>query len=243
MSAKSGSRHRIDAGLAAIIGALLGIVLTPFMASVWAYDDDEPWSEAPRLERAVGPTLESWGLLDFGGEGLPYEVYGKAFFLVYTLMIPAMQVVHAAAVRIRERRRLERWSWRVMFGALLAGGMGDFVAYWGVSLPGIAGEVVSVVGFYVEFLAMPVIVLSSTVFGVAALRVHTLPRWACALLIVAPASAIATTVLVTDYIPNAVVVPVSLTWGAIGVWLALAGGGVDAPDPAIAGGRAGATLS
>ena len=79
------------AGLAAAVGALIGIALTPLMASVWAYDDDEPWSAAPRLERAVGPTLESWGLLDFGGDDVPYETYGKAFFLV----IPADDSSHA----------------------------------------------------------------------------------------------------------------------------------------------------
>lgn len=208
-----------QAGLAAIAGALVGIALTPLMASVWAYDDEAPWSDAPRLERAVGPTLESWGLLDFGGEDVPYEVYGKAFFLVYALMIPAMQLARTRTTGDQAPGSLEFWSWRVMFGALLAAGAGDFVAYWGVSLPSLVGQAVSILGFFVEFFSMPVLLLASAVYGGAAFRFNALPRWACALLMAAPLSAIAATLLVTNYIPNAIVVPLSLTWSAIGAWL------------------------
>ena len=124
----------------------------------------------PAARRAVGPTLESWGLLDFGGEDVPCEVYGKPFFLVYLLMIPAVQVAHSAGARNRERGNLDLWSWRVMFGALIAAGVGDFVAYGGVSLPGLAGEGVSGLGFSVEFFSMPLLLFASTVYGVAAIR-------------------------------------------------------------------------
>ncbi len=221
---------RRAAGFGAIAGAVLGIALTPLMASVWAYDDDKPWAEAPRLERSVGPEFESWGLLDFGSGDLPYETYGKPFVLVYLLIVPAMRCVWARPGRRRAPLPFEVWSWRVVFGSLVAAAVGDFIAYWGASLPGVLGDAVSVPGFGIEFLAMPVLLFSSVGYGIALIWSREMPRWIGGMLIATPAVAIATTVLVTDYVPNALVVPVSLIWGIVGVWLAVTSGGASTSD-------------
>lgn len=221
---------RRAAGFGAIAGAVLGIALTPLMASVWAYDDDKPWAEAPRLERFVGPKFESWGLLDFGGGDLPYETYGKPFVLVYLLIVPSMRFVWARPGRIRAPLPFEVWSWRVMFGSLVAAAGGDFIAYWGASLPGIVGDAVSIPGFAIEFFAMPVLVFSSVAYGIAVIRSRALPRWIGGMLIATPAAAIGTTALVTDYVPNALIVPVSLIWGMVGVWLAVTSDGALSSD-------------
>ena len=67
------------AGWASIASAVVGVLVTPFMASVWE-SDDVVWSTTEGLvTRVFGPTLESWGALTFGSGDLPYEVYGKFF--------------------------------------------------------------------------------------------------------------------------------------------------------------------
>jgi hypothetical protein len=203
------------------------------MASVWAFDDEEPWAEATRLERTVGPTLESWGLLDFAGNDLPYETYGKSFVLVYALMVPAMRILPNLPGRRRYAGGFEAWSWRVTFGALIAAGAGDFVAYWGASLPGVLGYIVSAPGFTVEFIAMPILVFASGAYGLAAMLSRGIPRWIAGMLIAAPVTSIATSLLVTNYVPNAVVVPLSVIWGVIGAWLVVTGGGTVRTDDAI----------
>ena len=80
----------------AIAGGVIGLVLTPPMASIWAYDPPStPWASMHWVERTFGPTLESWGALSFGWSGHgPYEVYGKGFFLVYAAMAPIVRLVH-----------------------------------------------------------------------------------------------------------------------------------------------------
>ena len=50
-------------------------------------------------------------------------------------------------------------------------------------------------------------------------EVQVLPRWASALLILALPASVLLSSLVTDYWPNGPVLPLSLTWGAIGTWL------------------------
>ncbi len=62
-------------------------LVTPFMESIWVYEEGVIWADMALLTRLFGPTLESAGLLTFGGENVPYQVFGKGFVLVY-LMAP-----------------------------------------------------------------------------------------------------------------------------------------------------------
>jgi len=134
------------AGWAAVAGAVVGIAISPFMAAVWAYEPGVVWGDLSLLARAVGPTLESWGVLSFGAgrtlaadgetltESTAYEVYGKAFFLVYLLMLPVVRYVHG----LHEGQAWSKWearSWRVMWVGLVVAGVCDAVSYWGYRCP------------------------------------------------------------------------------------------------------------
>lgn len=210
------------ASLSAIAGTALGIALTPFMAAVWAYNPPftTPWATMTWVERTFGPTLEAWGALSFGRSELgPYEIYGKGFFLVYVAMVPIVRLVHE---RYRSRggdSRWELWIWRVMWASLIIAAIGDFTSYWGVSLPGAIGDVPWSVGFMVEMLAALVLLLSATLYGLVSLRLRVVPLWASVLLIAVIPLAILTLSNVVEYIPNGFVLPLSITWAAVGVWM------------------------
>lgn len=208
-----------NACLAAIAGAILGVALTPFMACAWAYDAAGSWDDATLLERTIGPTLESWGVLDFGYKDLPYELYGKGFFLVYLLMIPVVRHLHAAHLATDRSGTFELWPWRAIHGALFVGGVGDFVAYWGVSIPSFVGNVVAALGFMPEILAILTLLLATPVYGIASWRIGVLPKWVCVLLMLSLPAAILMLSTVSDYVPTSPIAPLSLIWAAIAIWL------------------------
>ena len=214
----------------AIVGAIVGIAVTPFMAAVWAFEPGVVWDELSLLERTVGPTLESWGALSFGAgrvtaadgtilsEATPYEVYGKAFFLVYLLMLPIVRYVHGLH-GMRTQSKWEARTWRVLWVSLIVAGVGDAVSYWGISLPDPTGHALWGGGFLVEILAMLVVLGATTVYGVVGLRLRVLPLWASVLLSAVVPIGVMTVATVTAYVPNAVVVPISIIWAAIAIWV------------------------
>ena len=95
------------AGWASIAGAVVGVVVTPFMASVWEYDYGVVWSTTEGLvTRVFGPTLESWGALSFGSDGLPYEFIDsklherreRVFLLLAGLFLGSMTMLNILGV-------------------------------------------------------------------------------------------------------------------------------------------------
>ena len=188
------------------------------MASVWDYYPGVFWGNTSLLTRLVGPTLESWGALDFGAENTPYEMYGKFFAFVYLLMLPIVRYVHLLQSESRRSER-ERKIWRVLWIALITAAVGDGISYWGISLPDPLGEFLWRGGFIVETLAMLVVLGSTTFYGIISIRMRVMPVWAAALLVAIIPIGIGTLVFVTNYVPNAVVVPMSMVWAMIGVWV------------------------
>jgi hypothetical protein len=211
-------------------------VLTPFMASVWAYGDGGSWANDTLIERTVGPSLEAWGLLSFGHRGLPYEVFGKGFFLVYLLMLPALDAARAPLGH-RERHTVVRLSAQGMYAALWGALVGDFASYWGVSIPGPLGEVLWGGGYMVEMVALLVFLVAMAVYGVAAARAGHMTWTVGALLSGAVIAVIPTVVFVTNYFPNGVVLPLSGAWA---LWAVSVGRNtfpvpVDLPNPSATG--------
>ena len=200
------------------------------MASVWVYEPWVFWGNTSLLTRLVGPTLESWGALSFGAakvvasdgtvlsESFAYEVYGKAFFFVYLLMLPIVRYVHV----LQSESPLPKWerkTWRILWIALIAAAIGDGISYWGISLPDLAGEVLWRAGFIIEILAMLVVLGSTTVYGIISMRIRVIPIWVSALLTAIVPIGVGTLINVTDYVPNAVVVPMSIIWAMLGAWV------------------------
>ena len=207
--------------IAAIVGAFLGLVLTPFMATAAVFSPSIVWTDlGTPFERFFGPLVEASGALAFGEAVTAYEVYGKGFFMVYLLFVPIVRLVHRAYLNAGGSSRVELRSWWVMFAALLAAVVGDFVAYWALSIPGSGDDYfAATVGFLIEFNAVLLLLFSTGVYAVVAARFKVLPRWGPWLLILIFPVSWATGHYVVDYFPNAWVVPLSVGWGAIGLWL------------------------
>jgi hypothetical protein len=201
---------------------MVGLVLTPLMAAVWMYEPGVVWSGSTLVERTLGPTLESLGALTFGssgswGDGLAYQVYGKGFFLVYLLMIPIIRIVRPDHIGSKRFLRQTRWIWTVLLVSVCASLAGDFVSYWGKSLPGIAGEWLWGWGFMIEMIGIMGLLLATLAYGTLALFTRLLSRWESTLLILAVVAVVPFSKFVVDYWPNALVVPSSIAWAAIGI--------------------------
>lgn len=198
------------------------MLITPFMASVWEYDNPlVNWSRTAPLTRVFGPILESWGALSFGSRDLPYEVYGKFFVFVYLLMLPIVRYVHALQ-GTSATRSSERKTWRVLWIALIVAAVGDAVSYWGITLPGTLGDALWRGGFMVEILAILVVLVSTTVYGIVSIRLRVIPVWAAVLLTATIPIGVITLAGLVSYLPNAVSVPMSIIWASIGVWVLVA---------------------
>jgi hypothetical protein len=188
------------------------------MASVWVFEPWVFWDNTSLLTRLVGPTLESWGALSFGTENTPYEVYGKTFVLVYLLMLPIVRYVHV----LQSDSSLSKWerrTWRILWIALIAAAVGDGVSYWGISVADPVGEFLWGGGFLIEILAMLVVLGSTTLYGIISMRIRLIPIWASVLLTAIIPIGVGTLITVTDYVPNAVVVPMSIVWATLGAWV------------------------
>ena len=206
------------AGWASIASAVVGVLVTPFMASVWEYDYFVVWSTTEGLvTRMFGPTLESWGALSFGSGDLPYEVYGKFFVFVYLLMLPIVRYVHVLQ-STSTTSTWERRTWRVLWISLIVAAVGDAMSYWGVSLPE-PGDVLRGVGFMVETLTLFVVLAATTAYGIVSIRIRVIPIWSAVLLTAIIPILWFSLAGLTWYIPNGVVVPMSVIWAAIGVWV------------------------
>jgi hypothetical protein len=218
------------AGWAAVAGMVVGLAITPFMAAVWAYEPGIVWEDVSLLGRLVGPTLESWGALSFGSaltlawdgsvasEGTAYKVYGKVFFLVYLLMLPIVRHVH----NLQKGSAPSKWvrrTWRALWVGLVVATWGDAVSYWGVSFPGGFGLTLWRGGFVVEIVAMLVVLPSITVYGILSMRLRVIPLWSSILIALTIPIGVVTLLTITSYVPNAIVVPMSMIWAAIGVWV------------------------
>ena len=215
-----------------IWGAAIGVAITPFMAAVWAYEPGVVWADLSPLVSVVGPTLESWGALTFGntpvfaadgtvsGESTAYEVYGKVFFLVYLLMLPVVRHVHALH-RAQSTSKWEGRTWRVLCMALILACAGDAVSYWGISAPGTVGDTLWRLGFLIEIVAVLSVLVTTTMYGMVTVRRRVVPRWGSVLLMAVVPMGVLTLIGVTAYVPNAVVVPMSLVWAGIGAWMLL----------------------
>jgi hypothetical protein len=219
------------AGWASIASAVVGVLVTPFMASVWEYENPlVVWSRTAPVTRVFGPILESLGALSFGSGDLPYEVYGKSFVFVYVLMLPIVWYVHVLQ-RTSATSSWERRTWRVLWIALIVAAIGDGVSYWGISLPGPVGDALWVGGFLVEILAMIVVLVTTSIYGIVSIRIRVIPIWSAVLLTATIPIGVITLAGLVSYVPNAVSVPMSIIWASIGAWVLVARPATPAATP------------
>ncbi len=190
-------------GLAALLGGLLCLLLTPIQASIFSGADSPPLvlatkpllDLADRIHGTLGP-----------GIGLDeYYFYGRMFCLVYLAAIAGLVGLHGLQAG-RERR--ERLWFRVVLAGLVLALVGDLVAYWGGS-GDISESPVQGLGFTFEMLAVLAVLIGSVFYGRVTLRANAVPKWVAWLLIIAGPAAIPVVFLVA-YIPHGAVLPFSL---------------------------------
>ncbi len=157
------------AGLAAMLGAALGIVLTPpfAVASTFSYPggaEDLPFWAWP--VKAIFP-------LDLASGERVYFTYGRVYFVS---VLPELWALYA----LRRSRRsgsgaLERWGFRLSLIGLWAVTVGIFTDYWTNTPPSIMAELFGSLILLVGFVLL----------GVGFWKSRALPRWASLPMIVA----------------------------------------------------------
>jgi len=207
--------YRKWSGGTAVLSLIIWLVLTPFMATIWAYDNGRLiWERQPLLVRTIGQWLAELGAFDFAAEEVVYFSYGRYFFLVYLLLIPTLMALHSRYGGANKGQ--QRW-YKILRSALLIAGVGDLVSY-GL---GIFSEVLWRAGFGVETLALVMVVVATMGYSRSLHQQPSAPRWLGWLLTIAAilVPAMFFERFLTAYWPNSPVLPLVLAWAIVGVHL------------------------
>lgn len=194
-------------GLAAMLGGVLAIVLTPF--ATFAGFLAGPSRTYPEMSWAqlVEPLVTPF--IGFGTPGEVYATYGKAFFPVYLLFLIGLVSLHA---HISGRAgRLERRGFQVALLGLVMNLIGNIGDYW------LGEEVLHQPLWGISFvigtmLGTLVYMVGSVLLGISILWTRVLPRWSGWTLIIAPTLGIVLGVWLVRHLPSALVLPVGLGW-------------------------------
>lgn len=155
------------AGLAAVVGGLTAIILTPLFAS--AYYSAYPGHDIPPFwVQPLKPALGA--LLTFASPEEVYTFYGRLFNLVYLFMLPAVFGLHY--LHRGAGTRAEKWGFYLLVIGLLATFIGVAGDYWANGA-----------GFFVELLGLIVLSIGAAVYGVATLSSKVIPHWLAWLLV------------------------------------------------------------
>lgn len=187
------------AGLAAVLGGLTAIVLTPPFAT--AYFLAFPGEDAlPFWFASLEPRLTSIS----SGDGV-YGTYGRVYNLVYALFLPAVFGLHHLHRESGSRR--EKRGFVVLVVGLVATFVGVAGDYWANGI-----------GFPIEVLGLLTMTIGVTIYGIALHRSRVVPRW-CAWLFVACGPVAIVFAALIGHVPSGPTFPFALTWLAIGFML------------------------
>ena len=210
--------------LSAIVGGLLGVVITPVVAAAGYNWWDKPfsgWSEpVPPLVRPLRFMVEP--LLSLPPADEVYPTYGKVFFFVFLLILLAVVGLRAMAMAeagdyIGRRGKL---GFRLASIGLVMSLFGNVADYW------LGEEVLHqplwgasfVIGTGLGYLVYSA---GSVLLGIAMLRTRTLPAWSGWPLIIAPPLGILLLFWGIYHIPSGMVLPLSIAWLLVGCSLLL----------------------
>lgn len=192
------------AGLAAVLGGSLAILLTPpfaiaFFTAYPGYDGPPPW--VPSLQ----PALMPW--LTFASPVAVYNVYGRVYELVYPLLLPAVLAVHS--LQPGTLRRTEKLGSVLVVLGLAASFVGVAGDYWADG-----------VGFIVEVLGLLILSVGCAIFGATRLRSGVIPTWSGWLLVGCLPGAFIGLALI-GHIPSGPTLPIAIAWLLLGSMLLL----------------------
>ncbi|HET6659648.1 MAG TPA: hypothetical protein VFH16_07005 [Rubrobacter sp.] len=180
-------------GLAAMLGGVLGIVLTPILTYLWA-----SYSDA-------------------------YLYYGRAYFPVYLGCIAGLAGLYALRRRNlgfqgTEKLDTEKLVFGMTFVGLAVSLVGDILEYWGGS-PGEDFTMVQMQGFGIEMLGLMLVLFGSVAFGLTYRRANILPTLVVWLLIAAGPGGILFSILL--HAPSGTMLVFCCAWVVLGYLLLL----------------------
>jgi hypothetical protein len=188
-------------GLAAMLGGLLGIALTPFLTYLWATYSDV------------------------------YGYFGRAYFPVYlgcTAGLAGLYAVRRGHLGLQGMDTLatEKLVFGMTFVGLTIGLVGNVLEYWGGS-PGEDFTMVQMQGFGIEMLGLMLVLFGSVAFGLTYRRTDVLPRLVPWLLIAAGPGGILFSIL---HAPSGTLLMFCCAWVVLG-YLLLRGRVASAEQP------------
>jgi hypothetical protein len=207
------------AGIIALIGAIIGIVLSLLLNAAYSLTPDgadvsiPPWQ--PALEQVAGPALTFASPVDV------YQLYGRVVLLVVAAFMVGLYGLYANQRTVFAGRppRLQAWGYRLAMTGLALNLIGNLGDYW-VSL----GEALNLVAFVVgTFVGLLLQMIGLALLAVGGLRSASMPKpVAWALILVLPSS-IALLLVGMDNLPAAPILALSLAWTIAGASMAWSG--------------------
>lgn len=186
-------------GLAAMVGGVLGVVLTPPFAVASALASPEGAGVLPfwaQWVKAVFP-------FDFASEGQVYNTYGRVYFLT---VLPELWGLYALRrLRGGGSGTLEKWGFRLSLIGLWVVVVGIFTDYWTNSPPGIMAELFGSLILLVGFVLL----------GVGFWKSEALPHWASFPMIGAGPGLVPVMVLL-PHAPSGLLLLFHAAWVALG---------------------------
>ena len=175
--------------MAAILGGVLGIVLTPMLTYLWAANSDV------------------------------YGYFGRVYFFVFIGCLLGLVGLYAqrrtSIGSLTTSDDAEGWVFVLMLGGLLLSLVGDILEYWGGS-PGEDFTQLRVKGFTIEICGLLLVLFGSVAFGLVYQRANILPGFMPWLLIAAGPLGV---VLSIPHIPSGTMFLFCCAWVVLGYLL------------------------
>lgn len=205
-------------GIGAVLGSILGILVSPIITSAYSFTEDgagqnPPWE--PVLSDLLGP------LFGFASPDGVYATYGKMYFVVFLsflLGLIALRTLQGGSVG-----RLGHWGFRLSLTGVVLNLFGNIPDYW-------FGEDTwfEALGFFFgTVLGLLLLLAGSTMLGIALLRAGTMTRLGAWLLILSLPGIVLLTLAGFGNIPSGPALWFSLAWLVLGYALWTRGGTPD----------------
>jgi hypothetical protein len=177
-------------GLAAILGGVLGIVLTPVLTYLWATNSDV------------------------------YGYFGRVYFVVFVGCLSGLAGLYAQrrasmGSLTASEPDTEKWVFVLMLVGLVLSLVGDILEYWG----GSSGEdftQLQVKGFTVEICGLLLVLFGSVAFGFIYRKANVLPKFMPWLLIAAGPAGL---ILSVPHMPSGTMFLFCCAWVVLGFLL------------------------
>jgi hypothetical protein len=205
------------AGVIVLVGAILGIVISLLLNAAYSATSSgaelsvPPWQSG--VERVAGSALT------FASADDVYHAYGRVLFVVLAAFIIGLYGLYAkqrTAFDYKPRRSLV-WGYRLAMTGLVLALIGNVGDYW-LGL----GTVLDLI-FFVggTILGLLLVLIGLVLFAVGGLRGASLPRPVAWSFILWFPVAIVLAVLGMENLPSVLVLPLSLAWVVVGMFMVL----------------------